>query len=65
MLSFLFGATMLGASACVLWYFMPHKGKPHPLTKKAPLDTVIPVCIVSGLGIGVALVVNGLVEFAS
>lgn len=64
MLSLLFGAAILGASACVLWYFMPDKGKLHPLAKKAVLDTVIPVCIVSGLGLGVALIVSALVELS-
>lgn len=65
MFSFLSGGIILGVSACTLWYFLPDRGKPHPLAKRALLDTVIPVCIVSGFGVGVALVVSALVELAS
>jgi len=65
MFSLLSGMIVLGGSATGLWYFLPRDGKSHPLVKRPLLDSVIPISIVSGLGIGVALIVATLVELAS
>jgi len=65
MFSLISGVIVLGGSTTGLWYFLPRNGKPHPLAKRPLLDSVIPICIVSGLGVGVALIVAAYVELAS
>lgn len=65
MFSLLSGAILLGGSTTGLWYFRPRGGTPHPLVQMPLLDSVIPMSIVSGFGVGVALVVAAVAELAS
>lgn len=59
MFSIISGAIVVGGGGAGLWYFMPHHGKQHPLTVTPLLDSLIPICIVTALAIGVALIVAG------
>lgn len=61
MISLISGLVITGAGGVSLWYFMPHNGKIHPLARKPFVDSLIPIGIVSALGIGIALIVSGLV----
>jgi hypothetical protein len=61
MVSLLSGIVMTGASGASLWYFMPHGGVTHPISRKPILDWLIPIGIVSGFAVGVALLVSALV----
>ncbi len=60
MISIISGAIVAGGGGAGLWYFMPHNGKPHRLTKMPLLDSLIPIAIVTALAIGVALIVAGI-----
>lgn len=60
MFSIISGAIVFGGGGAGLWYFMPHHGKSHPLTKAPLLDSLIPIAIVTALAIGVAMIVAGL-----
>jgi hypothetical protein len=63
MLSIVSGAVVFGAGGAGLWYFMPRGGTTHPLATVPLLDSIIPICIVALIGIGVALVVSGAASF--
>ena len=60
MLDVISGVAVFGAGSAGLWYFMPRKGKVHPLTKRPILDSMIPIGIVTAFAIGVAMFVAGL-----
>jgi hypothetical protein len=59
MISLISGLGVVGGSVAALRYFMPRNGIPHSLTIKPLLDSLIPICIVTGITIGGALIVAG------
>ena len=58
MFSIISGLIVAGGGGAGLWYFMPHEGRPHPLTVKPLLDSLI--AIVTALAIGTAMVISDL-----
>ncbi len=60
MFSIISGLIVAGGGGAGLWYFMPHEGRPHPLTVKPLLNSLIPIAIVTALAIGTAMVISGL-----
>jgi len=60
MLAIVSGLIVAGGGGAGLWYFMPHKGKMHPLARAKFLDSLIPIAIVSAIAIGVALIISGI-----
>ncbi|MGE0563720.1 MAG: hypothetical protein AB7O50_04330 [Pseudolabrys sp.] len=62
MISAISGLVLTGASSATLWYLLPSGGVLHPLLKKPMMDSTIPILIVSGLSIGIALIVAGIVS---
>jgi hypothetical protein len=62
MISLVFGLIVFAASLAALKYFMPRDGVVHRLAIIPVMDSVIPVCIVSGMAVGTALAVAGAVS---
>lgn len=60
MIGLISGVVVTGAGGATLWYFMPSNGRVHPITVKPLLDSLIPIAIVSTLGIGLAMIVAGI-----
>jgi hypothetical protein len=59
MLQVFSGLIITGAGAGSLWYFRPHNGQVHPMAVRRGLDFLIPICIVTALALGIALIVAG------
>lgn len=59
MLSIISGVVAFAAGGTGLWCFKPRGGKLHPLATAPLLDSIVPICIVGLLAIGVALIVSG------
>lgn len=53
------GIVFIIASCAVLWRLLPTNGKVHRLATAPFLESIIPICIVAGFAIGVALVFAG------
>jgi len=56
----LVGLMFIAASVVVLWRLLPTEGKVHRLATAPFLESIIPICIVAGFAVGVALVFAGL-----
>jgi hypothetical protein len=59
MLHFVSGLVIAGGGAAGLWYCRPRNGQVNPLAVKPVLDWLIPICIVTALALGSALIVSG------
>jgi hypothetical protein len=64
MLSFLAGLVLAVASSGLFWLVRPVNGTPHRIATTPILETALPLAITSGLVLGVALIVAGIVGFA-
>jgi hypothetical protein len=62
MISFFSGTILLVGTASLLWHLLPRDGVPHRLSVMPYVQVWIPVGIVSGLVIGIGLMVAGLVD---
>jgi hypothetical protein len=60
MYSIISGVIMAGAGGATLWYCLPRNGVVHPLMKRPLMDFTIPIAIVSGVSIGIALIIVGI-----
>ena len=54
------GIVFIAASVGALWRLLPSEGRLHPLATAPVLESVIPICIVGGFAIGMALIFAGL-----
>lgn len=64
MLSFIFGLVVTALSSGVFWIMRPRRGMPHRLATMPVLDWVLPMAITSGLVLGVAMIISGLVALS-
>ena len=55
----LVGLMFIAASVVVLWRLLPTEGKVHGLATAPFLESIIPISIVAGFAIRVALVLPG------
>jgi len=54
------GLAFIIVSVAVFWRLLPTDGKVHRLALAPFLESIIPICIVGGFAIGVALIFAGL-----
>ena len=54
------GLIFIIVSVAVFWRLLPTDGKLHRLATAPFLESIIPICIVAGLAVGVALIFAGL-----
>lgn len=54
------GLFFVAASGALLWRLLPVDGKIHRLAQAPFLESIIPIGIVSGFAVGVALILAGL-----
>jgi len=59
MISFFAGAIILAGSLSGFWRLLPQDGIPHPLVVAPFLQVVIPVALVSGIVVGIGLMISG------
>jgi len=63
MISIVSGVAAFGAGGAGIWYLKPRDGKTHPLATAPLLDSLIPICIVGLLAVGMSLIVSGAMSF--
>jgi hypothetical protein len=56
MILVLIGIAMLAAAIALLWVMLPKDGQLHRLATAPVLESVIPLTIVTGIAIGLALI---------
>jgi hypothetical protein len=61
MISLLSGIVLMGASAGIFWVVRPVEGHPHRLATMPMLETAIPLAITTGIVLGFALMVAGVI----
>ncbi len=53
------GLILLGGSVAALWYFRPRNGMPAKIVTLPLMETLVPLGVTSGLALGMAMVVAG------
>jgi hypothetical protein len=56
----LIGVILLIASGLSFWWLLPKDGQPHWLAAIPSIEAYLPVCITSGLALGVVMVLSAL-----
>lgn len=53
------GFLITGVSAWTFWYLLPKNGQIHPIVMMPFLDQFVPVSLISGLALGIAMFISG------
>jgi len=53
------GLLITGVSGGTFWYLLPKNGEVHRLVTMPFLDQLLPVTLVSGLAIGITMLISG------